>query len=592
MPRLQLEAATGLPAPEDTEFVPPAATRPMPLRPEAVERMVFAVASAEPVAAAAVSPVLPARALDLSLSGTEYGRPLAATSPMPLRPEAVERMVFTAASVHPVAVAAVAPLLPARAWDLSLSGAEYGRPLAATSPMPLRPEAVERMVFAVASAEPVAAAGAAVTTRALDLSVSKAEYGWPLAAAGPMPLQPEAVERMVFAVASAEPVAAAAHVIALVLPTRVLEVPLSRAEYGRALQVSTAPVAPAYASPAAIPVTASAAPLRLPDLQIAAAEPHLAPVPVPQTRDRWAATPATESVYASPAAGSADAASTGPSLPKFQIEPFELSLEPEPAYTPRTRWTPAPGVEPVHTLPAPEAAESGTVQPWLPKFQVVPFEPGLASTAEPNVRERWTPASTREPVPTSPAPSAATPAAAQPRLPKFQLPPADVCLEPVPVPQACNEWMPNLSAEPVCIEVLAISVPESCGVPEFRLPGIHIFSVAEPWMPVSLRPKPPLVAEPVSMRVWAKAATAALPIYAELPEPHVPDGRELLAADAGRNWRLRRARCPRFDGRAGGAHGISVVPTGASAGQRRPDSPDAGFGTPAEEGRSAPRGSC
>ncbi|MDR3698367.1 MAG: hypothetical protein P4L56_01950 [Candidatus Sulfopaludibacter sp.] len=431
IPRLVIDAATGLPAPGETEFVPPLATRPMPLRPEAVERMVFAVASAHPVAGAA---------------------------------------------------AVTAPVLPTRALEGLLSRAEYGRPHAATRPMPLRPEAAERMVFAIGSAHHVAAA---------------------------------------------------ANAIAPVLATLASQPLLSRAEYGRPLQVSTAPVTPAHASPAATFAAACPAHLRLPDLQIAAAEPYLAPVPVPQTRNRWTAIPAVESVYASPAAGAADATSTEPSLPKFQVEPFEPSLEPVPISKPRTRWTPAPGAEPVHALPAPEVAEAAMVRPWLPKFQVVPFEPGLASTPQPRVRERWTPASASQPVPASPGPSAADPAAAQPRLPKFQVPPADVCLEPVPVPQACNEWMPNLSAEPVCIEVLAISVPESIGVPEAWLPGIHIFSVTDPWMPVSLHPKPPLTAEPVSMRVWPKTATAALPAYDELPEPGMPDGRELLAAGAG-----------------------------------------------------------
>jgi hypothetical protein len=123
------------------------------------------------------------------------------------------------------------------------------------------------------------------------------------------------------------------------------------------------------------------------------------------------------------------------------------------------------------------------------------------------------------------------PKPAEVRLPELQIAAVEACLEPVPVPAVCQRWMAGPAAEPVAMEVLSRFAAENCSAPAGKLPDLRRFAVANPWMPMSLRLRPSLDAEPVSMKVWPQTAMVALPVYDRIPAPLIPGARHLRPAE-------------------------------------------------------------
>lgn len=132
----------------------------------------------------------------------------------------------------------------------------------------------------------------------------------------------------------------------------------------------------------------------------------------------------------------------------------------------------------------------------------------------------------------SPAASIAGASPAVVRLPKFEVTPVEVSVEPVALPAACKQWMASPAAEPVEVEVLMASAAEQCGVPAMTLPSLRCFAMAEPSLPLINRLEPSLDAEPVAMNVWPRTAAAASPLYSEIPAPRIPDTRHMKLVDA------------------------------------------------------------
>ncbi len=319
--------------------------------------------------------------------------------------------------------------------------------------------------------------------RVLPLALQAAvasELSVPAPVTRPMPLPPTPVERMVFALGAPVPLAAVTGVNAPGFLVQTATPLLSRAESGRALQVATAPIVSHFVTPA-VDMADPAALVRFPRLELAAIEPYLAPVPVPHAARHAGIKPVTDSLCATPADGVVDPAEFETRLPKFQISAFAPNLAPPPMPEPRTRWTPSTNGAVHSALPAPSAAD-------------VP--PALL------------------------------------RLPGFQLPPVEAARHTVQIPEACEHWMPNLAAEPVMVEVIASAFPEMACAPAAMLPAITSLSVVSPWLPVSMRLKPALIAEPVSMKVWPQIA-AVLAVYDQLPEIRIPDGTLLTTTSAG-----------------------------------------------------------
>ena len=374
---------------------------------------------------------------------------------------------------------------------------------------------------------------------ALDVADEDREFAVPPGMARPMEFSPAAVDAKGVAAGDARTVAGSLAERKPDLNIAAGAARLSRAEQTRPLQVSTAPVRSSHVTPAATIADMASEAVRLPRFEVAAADACMEPVPVPVDCQGWMPGLAAEAVAVEVVARCMPESCRVPVaaiLPRFEIAAADACLEP---------------------LPAPVACQG-----WMP---------GLAAEAVAvEVVARCMPESCRVPM-------AAI-------LPRFEVAAADACLEPLPAPVACQGWMPGLAAEAVAVEVVARCMPESCrvpvaailphfevaartggrampaacnvpmasaaaeavaveviwgfhaencGVPEAMLPDLRGFAIADPWMPISLRPRPSLTAEPVSMDVWPLAAMAEESGYEQAPEPQLPGVRYLPVGGGG-----------------------------------------------------------
>lgn len=362
-------------------------------------------------------------------------------------------------------------------------------------------------------------------------------------AARPLPLQPAAVETMVFAIDSSRHVAASVSVIAPRLASEASPRFISRAEHARPLLVTTAPVAAKYASPAANPVRPSPGAARLPRFAVAAAQDCVEAVAAPQASNSHAlllvSTAPGAARYVSPAPESVTAPAGAARLPQFEVAAAEACFEPVPVpqgcdgHAALLVGTALGALQHASSSACSVSAPAGPAR--LPRFEIwaaeASFEPMPVSQAcdwhapllvgtAPGALQHSSPA----------AVSVSAPAGAA-RLPRFEVAAAEACFEPMPVPRACDSWMASPPAEPVAAEVCAASAREHCSVPAAKLPDLLRLVVADPWMPSSVQLRPSPSAEPVSMDVWPQIAMTALPEYGELPAPLVPDTRQFQLAE-------------------------------------------------------------
>jgi len=220
-------------------------------------------------------------------------------------------------------------------------------------------------------------------------------------------------------------------------------------------------------------------------------------------------------------------------LPELRyFSPVEVCLEQMALPGVCEQWMASPAAEPVAVnVFASSALETCSIAPaatlpGLPYFAI--GDPWMSESTRPRPLQVSTaPVSAKY---ASPAATAADMAPAAASLPKFEVAPVEVCLEQMAVPDVCGRCMPSPAAEPVAVNVFASSAAETFSAPAIRLPGMRHLAIADPWMPMSLRLRPSLDAEPVSMKVWPQAAMAALPVYGELPAPLVLDARHLQPA--------------------------------------------------------------
>lgn len=363
---------------------------------------------------------------------------------------------------------------------------------------------------------------------------------------------------------------------------------LSRAEQTRPLQVHTAPVPAQFVTPAATVADMASDSVQLPRFEIAAADAATEPLPVPAACPTFIAGPPAEAVavhilvIAAPEPCSAPLAArlphfeiaatepllvpaarptfiTGPAaeavavhvlvisapepcsaplaacLPEFEIAAADACMEPVPVPAVCQAFISAPAAEAVavHVLPisTPESC-SAPLAARLPEFGIAAAQARREPLPVPAVSEGWIPGAAAEAIDMeghAQADPATCTGPVAPRLPNLQVA-ADARNT---APAFCQRWMAGPAAEPVEVELVAGFHSESCGVPDFMLPSLGRFAIADPWMPMSLRLRPSLTAEPVAMNVAPQAAMAEQQIYQQVTGPLVPGVPYLPGAGTG-----------------------------------------------------------
>jgi hypothetical protein len=325
---------------------------------------------------------------------------------------------------------------------------------------------------------------------ALDIPAQNDEFATPPGLAPLFHVSAAAAERMIFAAGNPQEVAKPIAEVTGGLVLQAAAPYLSRAEQARPLQVSTAPVEAQFVTPAVTTADPARKAVQLPKFEIAAADACIEPMLVPAACDAFLASLAAELVAIDV-------------LPNCNPESCEFSLTPAAVQLPRFEVAAADAC--IEPMLVPAACDD-----WMasPAAELVAIEVLPKCIAE----------SREFPVTFRPL--------------GFQLAVAATCADGIPVP-ACDEWMASPAAELVAVEVVAACANEHCGVPESMLPDLRHFGIADPWMPMSMRLRPSLSAEPVSMTVWPLAAMVSEPVYDDVAEPRLPGPQHLPSGNQG-----------------------------------------------------------
>jgi len=324
---------------------------------------------------------------------------------------------------------------------------------------------------------------------ALDVPADNDEFATPPALAPMFSVNAAAAEGVILAAGSPQEVVCPILEVTPGLTLQAAAPSLSRAEQTRPLQVTTAPVAAQFVTPAATTADPAVAAAQLPKFEVAAADVSIEPMLVPPTCEVFVASPAAELVavdvlpLSNPESCEFALSAEAVQLPKFEIAAADSCIEP---------------------MLVPAACETFVASPAA----------GLVAV---DVLPQCSPESCEFPVAFRPV--------------GFQMTAAAICADVIPA--ACDAFTASPAPELVAVEVVAAFVNENCGVPESMLPDLRRFAIADPWMPMSSRLRPSLTAEPVSMTVWPLAAMVKEPVYEDVPEPQLPGLQHLPSGNQG-----------------------------------------------------------